>query len=76
MKRIPVPFLAIRGEQDRLTSLESYARLRGLTKKLRFLKLPFAGHAAFEDEPDLVGAVLRTYLAERFSQEPKPWRRV
>ncbi len=76
MKRIPIPFLAVRGEEDRLTSLESYARLRGLTKKLRFLNLPFAGHAAFEDEPDLVGAVLRTYLAERFSPEPKPKRRV
>lgn len=62
VKKIAIPFLAIRGEKDRLTSVESLVRLRDLTKKVRILNLPFADHAAFEDEPGIVASVALKYL--------------
>lgn len=62
MKKIPFPFLAIRGEKDRLTSIESLVRLRQLTKKVHILNIPFADHVAFADEPAIVVSMIMTYL--------------
>ncbi|HOX32452.1 MAG TPA: alpha/beta hydrolase [Spirochaetales bacterium] len=67
VKRISLPFLAIRGEEDRLTSLESLARLRTLNKKAMILNLPFADHAAFEEEPEILVRMIRKYLSGRFA---------
>lgn len=62
VRRIAIPFLAVRGEKDRLTSIESLVRLRAMTKKVRILNIPFADHAAFEDEPGVVASIALKYL--------------
>ncbi len=45
--------LAIRGERDPLTSLDSMERLRGMGKKVRLVNIPLAEHVAFNDDPEM-----------------------
>jgi len=53
VKRIACDILAVRGDRDRLTSLESLARLQALVKKANCMNIPFADHAAFDDAPEI-----------------------
>lgn len=66
MKQIDNEILAIRGEKDPLTSLESMERLRGLGKKVRLVNIPFAEHVAFHDDPEMF---LRTVSCFHTSSE-------
>jgi len=58
--RIENEMFAVRGDDDPLTNLASMARLRDAVKRLRFMNIPFAGHAAFDDAPGVfLDAVFR-----------------
>lgn len=54
--------LLIRGDNDFLVSTESLAELSTKIKKTSFLNVPFAGHKVFEDQPEIVFKVIRTFL--------------
>ena len=53
MSKITNEILMVRGDNDPLTSLDSIAKLRSSTKNTSFLNIPFAGHAAFDDAPEV-----------------------
>ncbi len=45
--------LVVRGDNDPLTSLDSMASLRAKVDNASFLNIPFAGHVAFDEAPDM-----------------------
>ena len=51
VRHIENEMFAVRGDDDPLTTLASMAKLRGVVKNMRFMNIPFAGHAAFDDAP-------------------------
>lgn len=51
---IDCDLLAVRGDLDPLTSLESLARLRQVKAEASLLNIPFADHAAFDDAPEIL----------------------
>lgn len=53
MGQIKNEMLIVRGDNDPLTTIESLAKLRGITKSVNILNIPFAGHVAFDDAPDV-----------------------
>jgi pimeloyl-ACP methyl ester carboxylesterase len=53
VQNIACPLMIVRGDDDHLMSLEAVAELHGLVKNSRLLNIPFAGHAAFQDQKDI-----------------------
>jgi pimeloyl-ACP methyl ester carboxylesterase len=53
MGKITNEILMVRGDNDPLTSPESMAKLRSVVKNTGFLNIPFAGHVAFDDAPEV-----------------------
>jgi pimeloyl-ACP methyl ester carboxylesterase len=53
MEQIKNQMLIVRGDNDPLTTIESMAKLRGITKSANILNIPFAGHVAFDDAPNV-----------------------
>lgn len=53
MKRINNDMLIVRGDNDPLTTLDSIVKLRRIIKNIHILNIPFAGHVAFDDAPDV-----------------------
>jgi pimeloyl-ACP methyl ester carboxylesterase len=53
MSKIDHEILMVRGDNDPLASLDSMAKLRSSAKNTSFLNIPFAGHVAFDDAPEL-----------------------
>lgn len=53
MRGVTNEILLVRGDNDPLTSLESMAKLRSSLKNSSFLNIPFAGHTAFDDAPEV-----------------------
>ena len=67
MSDISVPLLVVRGDNDFLTHLDSFARLKTLNPGIAFLNVPQAEHIAFAEAPDLFLAALG-----RFFGMPRP----
>ncbi len=53
VQKIACPLMIVRGDDDHLISLEAVAELHGLVKHSRLLNIPFAGHAAFQDQKEM-----------------------
>jgi pimeloyl-ACP methyl ester carboxylesterase len=62
MRDIAADMLVIRGDNDFLTNLESTTRLKAMTEKVNFLNVPFAGHVAFDESPDIVLHAMGKFL--------------
>ncbi len=62
MREIDAEMLIIRGDNDFLTNLASFARLKGLVPKVHLLNIPFAEHAAFDESPDIVLHALMQFM--------------
>lgn len=56
--------LLVRGDQDHLLRLEEAVELKKRLKKCQFFNVPYAGHAAHEDQPKLVQLMVRDFLAK------------
>lgn len=53
MSDISIPLLVARGDNDFLTNLDSFARLKTLNPAIAFLNVPQAEHVAFAEAPDV-----------------------
>jgi pimeloyl-ACP methyl ester carboxylesterase len=62
LKQLACPLLIVRGDQDHLISGKSVAELAGLVKNAMLLSIPFAGHAAFKDQPEIFKILLQQFL--------------
>ncbi|MDB5133906.1 MAG: putative hydrolase, alpha/beta fold family [Mucilaginibacter sp.] len=62
LKQLACPLLIVRGDQDHLISGKSVADLAGLVKNSMLLSIPFAGHAAFKDQPEIFKISLQLFL--------------
>ncbi len=54
--------LIVRGDADHLVTLTSLAELAGILKNALLLNIPFAGHAAFIDQPEIFKIALQQFL--------------
>jgi pimeloyl-ACP methyl ester carboxylesterase len=61
---ISCPLLIVRGDDDHLISRETVFELSGIVKNSRLLNIPFAGHAAFEDQKEIFMISLNKFLNE------------
>ena len=59
---ISSPLLVVRGDDDHLVSRESVVELSGLVRNSRLLNLPYAGHAAYLDQPEIFKLVLDQFF--------------
>ncbi len=62
VKNISCPLLIVRGDDDHLISRETVFELAGIVKNSRLLNIPFAGHAAFEDQKEIFLICLNKFL--------------
>ena len=62
VKNISCPLLIVRGDDDHLVSREAVVELSGLVKRSTLLNIPFAGHAAFEDQKEIFATILNEFL--------------
>ena len=60
--RIACGLLAIRGEDDHLLSAQSVAALAERANDARVSNIPYAGHAAHEDQPEAVMRAVNAFL--------------
>jgi pimeloyl-ACP methyl ester carboxylesterase len=58
------PLLLVHGDRDHLVALDVPAALQALLPAAHLLNLPFAGHVVMADEPQLLLAGLRRFLAQ------------
>lgn len=61
VQNIACPLLIVRGDDDHLISLEAVTELRGLVRNSRLLNIPFAGHAAFQDQTEMFVLALNQF---------------
>lgn len=59
---IECPTLILRGDGDFLLSLSEAAAAQARISGASFGNLPFAGHAAMEDAPEILGRMIRDFL--------------
>jgi pimeloyl-ACP methyl ester carboxylesterase len=62
VKNISCPLLIVRGDDDHLISRETVFELAGIVKNSKLLNIPFAGHAAFEDQKEIFLICLNEFL--------------
>jgi pimeloyl-ACP methyl ester carboxylesterase len=62
VQSISCPLLIVRGDDDHLLPMKAAVELAESVKNSHLLNIPFAGHAAFEDEPEIVLRSLYTFL--------------
>jgi pimeloyl-ACP methyl ester carboxylesterase len=62
IKNISCPLLIVRGDDDHLISRETVFELSEIVKTSRLLNIPFAGHAAFEDQKEIFMISLNEFL--------------
>ena len=62
VERIDCHTLVVRGDDDHLVSLDWSAQLKERIEDAHFLNIPFAGHAAFADQPDVFVAAVAPFL--------------
>lgn len=59
---ISCPTLIVRGDGDFLLSLAEASEAQNLISGASFCNIPFAGHAAMEDSPDITGRIIHEFL--------------
>ncbi|GAA3585592.1 MULTISPECIES: alpha/beta fold hydrolase [Marinobacter] len=59
---IDCPTLILRGDGDFLLSLEEAAEAQAMISGSSFGNIPFAGHAAIEEAPEITGEIVRRFL--------------
>jgi pimeloyl-ACP methyl ester carboxylesterase len=59
---ISCPLLMVRGDEDHLLPLEAVCELSALVRKSKLLNVPFAGHAAFQEQKDIFRICLNQFL--------------
>lgn len=57
--------LMIRGDEDHLMPRDCIARVEQLLPTAKVLNVPFAGHLAHRDQPEIVGKIISQFLVER-----------
>lgn len=62
VQSIQSPILIMRGDNDPFISIEEATELQSRIPGSGFLNIPFAGHAAFIDSPDVFSAVINSFL--------------
>jgi pimeloyl-ACP methyl ester carboxylesterase len=62
VKNISCPLLIVRGDDDHLLSREAVIELSGFVKNSKLLNIPFAGHAAFEEQKEIFMSSLNEFL--------------
>jgi len=62
VKNISCPLLIVRGGDDHLLTREAVVELAGLVKHSNLLNIPFAGHAAFAEQKEILMIVLNEFL--------------
>lgn len=62
MSDVSIPMLAVRGDNDFLTHLGSFARLKALNPGIAFLNIPQTEHVAFEEAPEIFLAALGRFF--------------
>ncbi|MCP4024027.1 MAG: alpha/beta hydrolase [Desulfobacteraceae bacterium] len=62
VKDITAKTLMIRGDNDFLVSLDSLAMLKQKINESSFMNVPFAEHAVYEEQPQIVEIVLKQFL--------------
>ncbi len=62
VKNISCPLLIVRGDDDHLISRETVFELSAIVKHPRLLNIPFAGHAAFEEQKETFMIILNEFL--------------
>lgn len=71
VSKIAHEMLVVRGDSDPLTSLDGMASLRAKVKNASFLNIPFAGHVAFDDAPDMFLQAVGTFLGVAFTSNSR-----
>jgi len=64
VKNISCPLLIVRGDDDHLLSGEAVVELSGFVKNSRLLNIPFAGHAAFEEQKEIFMISLNEFFKQ------------
>ena len=64
VKNITCPLLIVRGDDDHLISRETVFELSEIVKSSRLLNIPFAGHAAFEEQKEIFMISLNEFLKQ------------
>ena len=64
VRSITSPTLIIRGDEDHLFSLNEAIEVRNRIEGAAFMNIPFAGHAAHEDSPDLFIEAVNAFLTD------------
>lgn len=64
VKNITCPLLIARGDDDHLLSREAVVELSEIVKGSRLLNIPFAGHAAFEEQKEIFMISLNEFLKQ------------
>jgi hypothetical protein len=62
IEKILCPLLIIRGDNDPLLRLNDIVELMGLVKNSFFLNIPFAGHAAFNGQEEIIKIALNRFF--------------
>lgn len=62
ISEIACPTLILRGDGDFLLSLSEAAEARARIPGASFGNIPFAGHAALEDRPEIIGRIVHDFL--------------
>lgn len=64
VKNISCPLLIVRGDDDHLISRETVFELSEIVKGARLLNIPFAGHAAFEEQKEIFMISLNEFFKQ------------
>jgi pimeloyl-ACP methyl ester carboxylesterase len=62
VSNISCDLLIVRGDGDHLVSMETVVELSRRVKNSRLLNIPFAGHVAFDDQPDSFMHALNEFI--------------
>lgn len=62
VKNILCPSLIVRGENDPIVSSSDIIELSKLVKHTRTFNIPFAGHEAFQEQPEIFTTLLKEFL--------------
>lgn len=62
VQNISCPLLIARGDDDHLISRDTVFELSAIVKNSRLLNIPFAGHAAFDDQKEVFLTILNKFL--------------
>jgi len=65
LKKFEGSTLIVRGDADHLTTAKSLAELSRILKNAMLLNIPFAGHAAFIDQPEIFKIAVKQFLRHR-----------